>query len=122
MQQFLRLFDRFGPKIGSRVFMPRKLTVGKTSRISIYQRSNGRWIVDWYDQHGARRNPSLATLKEAEAFQKQKRADLDRHRETRFDVDDKQMYSLARDLASSHGYTVLQAIQEWHRAKSPSNG
>jgi hypothetical protein len=102
--------------------MPRKLTVGKTSKISIYQRSNGRWIVDWYDEHGARRNPSFATLKEAEAFQKQKRADLDRHGETRFDVDDRQMYSLARDLASSHGYTVLQAIQEWHRAKSPSNG
>jgi hypothetical protein len=67
--------------------MPRKLTVGKTSKISIYQRSNGRWIVDWYDEHGARRNPSFATLKEAEAFQKQKRAALDRHRETRFDVD-----------------------------------
>ena len=24
------------------------------------------------------------------------------------------MLSQARDLASSHGYTVLQAIQEWH--------
>ena len=70
--------------------MPRQLAVGKASKISIYQRNNGRWIVDWYDEHGARRNPSFATLKEAEAFQKQKRADLERHQETRFDVDDRQ--------------------------------
>lgn len=99
-----------------------KLTVGKISNISIYQRTTGRWIVSWYDEHGTRRNPSFATLKEAEAFQKQKRAELDRHRETRFDLDDKQMYSLARDLTSSHGYTILQAVQEWHRAKAFSNG
>jgi len=102
--------------------MARKLTIGKISNISIYQRSTGRWIVSWYDEQGTRRNPSFATLKEAEAFQKQKRAELERHRETRFDLDDKQMYSVARDLASSHGYTILQAIQEWHRAKGSSNG
>ena len=94
--------------------MARKLTIGKISNISIYHRSTGRWIVSWYDEQGTRRNPSFATLKEAEAFQKQKRAELERHRETRFDLDDKQMYSVARDLASSHGYTILQAIQEWH--------
>lgn len=100
--------------------MPRKLTVGKASKISIFQRKTARWIVNWYDEHGKRRNPSFATLKEAEAFQKQKRADLEWHRETRVDVDDRQMYSLPRDLASSHGYTVLQAIQEWHRSKVSS--
>jgi len=44
----------------------------------------GRWILNWYDEHGARRNPSFATLKEAEAFQKQKRAELERHRGGRF--------------------------------------
>jgi hypothetical protein len=44
------------------------------------------------------------------AFQKQKRTDLEWHRETRFDVDDRQIYSLARDLASSHGYTVLHRL------------
>src|SRR6516165_6604911 len=102
--------------------MPRKLTIGKTSKISIFQRKTGRWIVNWYDEHGARRSPSFATLKEAEAFQKQKRTELERHRETRFDLDDRQMYSLARNLASSYGYTILQAIQEWHRAKGSSNG
>ena len=100
--------------------MPRKLTIGKTSKISIFQRKTGRWIVNWYDEHGKRRNPSFATLKEAEAFQKQKRAELERHRETRFDLDDREMFSLARDLASSHGYTVLQAIQEWHSSKGSS--
>jgi hypothetical protein len=100
--------------------MPRKLTIGKTSKISIFQRKTGRWIVSWYDQHGTRRNPSFATLKEAESFQKQKRAELERHREGRFNLDDREMLSQARDLASTHGYTVLQAIQEWHSSKGAS--
>src|SRR5271166_2349520 len=100
--------------------MPRKLTIGKTSKISIFQRKTGRWIVNWYDEHGARRNPSFATLKEAEAFQKQKRAELERHRGGRFNLDDREMLSQVRDLASSHGYTVLQAIQEWHSSKGSS--
>ncbi len=103
MQQFFRLFDRFrAQKIGIPVLMPRKLTIGKTSKISIFQRKTGRWIVNWYDEHGARRNPSFATLKEAEAFQKQKRAELERHRGGRFNLDDREKLSQARDLASSH--------------------
>ena len=97
--------------------MPRKLTVGKISKISIYQRGTGRWIVTWYDEQGVRHHTTCATQKEAEVIQRQKRADFERHRETRFDVDDREMYSQARDLASSHGYTVLQAIQEWYRSK-----
>ena len=32
----------------------------------------------------------------------------------------REMLSQARDLASSHGYTVLQAIQEWYRSKGSS--
>jgi hypothetical protein len=51
--------------------MRRKLTIGKISNISIYQRSTGRWIVSWYDEQETRRTPSFATLKEAEASQKQ---------------------------------------------------
>jgi integrase len=98
----------------------RKLTVGKISKISIYQRSTGRWIVTWYDEQGLRHHTTCATQKEAEVIQRQKRADLERHRETRFDVDDRQMFSLARDLAASHGYTVLQAVQEWNRSKGSS--
>jgi hypothetical protein len=45
---------------------------------------------------------------------------MQRHRETMFDLDDREMYSLGRDLASSHGHTVLQAVQEWHRSKGSS--
>jgi trehalose-6-phosphatase len=30
------------------------------------------------------------------------------------------MLSQARGLASSHGYTVLQAVQEWHSSKGSS--
>jgi hypothetical protein len=52
--------------------------------------------------------------------QKQKRAELERHRGGRFNLDDREMLSQARDLASSHGYTVLQAIQEWHNSKGSS--
>jgi hypothetical protein len=110
----------FEAKIDISVLMPRKLTIGKTSKISIFQRKTGRWIVDWHDEHGARRNPSFATLKEAEAFQKQKRAELERHREGRFNLDDREMLSQARNLASRHGYTVLQAVQEWHSSKGSS--
>ena len=72
--------------------MARKLTVGKISKISIYQRSTGRWIVTWYDEQGLRHHTTCATQKEAEVIQRQKRADLERHRETRFDVDDRQMF------------------------------
>jgi hypothetical protein len=61
-------------------------------------------------------------MAEAKSFQMQKIAELQRYRETRFDLDDKQMYSLARDLAASHGYTILQAVQEWYRTKDSSNG
>ena len=100
--------------------MARKLTVGKISKISIYQRSTGRWIVTWYDEQGLRHHTTCAKQKEAEVIQRQKRADLERHRETRFDVDDRQMFSLARDLAASHGYTVLQAVQEWNTSKGSS--
>src|SRR5262245_16499838 len=39
---------------------------------------------------------------------------------SRFNLDDREMLSQARDLASSHGYTVLQAIQEWYRSKGSS--
>jgi hypothetical protein len=85
--------------------MPRKLTIGKTSKLSIFQRKTGRWIVDWHDEHGARRNLWFATLKEAEAFQKQKRAEIERPRGGRFNLDDREMLSQARGLASSYRYT-----------------
>jgi hypothetical protein len=70
---FADFLIHFRAKIGIPVLMPRRLTIGRTSKISIFQRKTGRWIVDWHDEHGGRRNPSFATPKEAEAFQKQKR-------------------------------------------------
>ena len=72
----------FETKIDISVLMARKLSIEKTSKISKFQRK------------------SFATLKEAEAFQKQKRAELERHREGRFNLDDREMLSQARNLAS----------------------
>jgi hypothetical protein len=54
------------------------------------------------------------------SFQTQKIAELERHREGRFNLDDREMLSQARGLASSHGYTVLQAVQQWHSSKGSS--
>jgi integrase len=45
---------------------------------------------------------------------------LQRHRETKFDVDDREMYSQARDIASQYGYTVLRAVREWATLKGSS--
>ncbi len=110
----------FGAKIGIPVLMPRKLTIGKTSKIVIGRQKPGDRLSGIISTK--RRNPSLATLTDAEALQKQNCAQLQRHREGRFNLDDREMLSQARDLASSHGYTVLQAIQEWHSSKGSSNG
>ena len=96
------------------------LTVEDRSKLKIYAKKDGRYDVSWYDQAGKRHVASRGTLAAAKSFQAQKIAELQRHRETKFDLDDREMYSLARDLASSHGHTVLQAVQEWHRSKGSS--
>jgi hypothetical protein len=103
----------FGPEIGIPALMPRKLTIGKTSKISIFQRKAGRWIVNWYDEHGARRNPSFATLKEAEAFQKQKRAELERHRGGRFNLDDREMLSRFSVQSRIHRPTGCSGVAQF---------
>jgi hypothetical protein len=102
--------------------MPWERSIGKASasKLKIYAKKDGRYDVSWYDQAGKRHVSTRHTLAAAKSFQAQKIADLQRHRETKFDLDDREMYSLARDLASSHGYTVLQAVQEWHRSKGSS--
>ncbi len=51
MQQFCDVLIDFGPKNGIPVFAPRKLAVGIVSKISIYQRSTGRWMLTWNDEH-----------------------------------------------------------------------
>lgn len=97
-----------------------KRTVGKTSTVAIYQRGSGRWLVTWYDETGKRRSASRGTLAEARSIQKQKADELERHRRGRFTLDDRETHSLAREIAAKHGYTVLQALQEWAQAKGPS--
>jgi hypothetical protein len=94
--------------------MPWERSIGKASasKLKIYAKKDGRYDVSWYDQVGKRHVSTRQTLAAAKSFQAQKIAELQRHRETKFDLDDREMYSLARDLASSHGYTVLQAVQE----------
>ena len=96
--------------------MPWECSIGKASasKLKIYEKKNGRYDLSWYDQAGKRHVSTRLTLAAAESFQAQKIAELQRHRETRFDLDDREMLSQARDLASSRGYTVLQAIQERH--------
>jgi hypothetical protein len=103
--------------------MPWERSIGKASasKLKIYAKKDGRYDV-WYDQVGKRHASTSQTLAAAKSFQAQKIAELQRHRETKFDLDDREMYSLARDLASSHGYTVLQAVLECHRSKGSSNG
>jgi integrase len=92
----------------------------KASSVDIYEKSDGRYHIVWQDGTGKRCFASRGSLAEAKSFQTQKIAELRRHREGRFDLDDREMLSQARDLASSYGYTVLQAIQEWHRSKGSS--
>src|ERR1700736_2546016 len=60
------------------------------------------------------------SLSDAKKLQSEKIAELQRHREGRFNLDDREMLGQARDLASSHGYTVLQAVQEGHSSKGAS--
>ena len=94
----------------------------KALSVDIYERSDGRYHVVSKDETGERRYTTRFSLSDAKKLQSEKIADLERHRGGRFNLDDREMLSLARGLASSHGYTVLQAIQEWHRAKGSSNG
>jgi hypothetical protein len=102
--------------------MPWERSIGKASasKLRIYAKKDGRYDVSWYDQVGKRRVSTRKTLAAAKSFQAQKIAQLERHREGRFNLDDREMLSQARDLASIHGYTVLQAIQEWHSMKAAS--
>jgi hypothetical protein len=94
---------------------PQRLT-----KLKIYAKKDGRYDVSWYDQVGKRHVSTRKTLAAAKSFQAQKIAQLERHREGRFNLDDREMLSQARDLASIHGYTVLQAVQEWHSMRASS--
>ena len=92
--------------------MPWERSIGKASasKLKIYVKKDGRYDVSWYDQAGERHVSTRQTLAAAKSFQAQKIAELQRHRETKFDLDDREMYSPARNLASSHGYTVGSSV------------
>src|SRR5260370_13009341 len=77
-------------------------------------------IVVSKDEAGERHYTSGRSLSDAKKLQSEKITEIERHRGGRFNLDDREMLSQARDLASSHGYTVLQAIQEWHSSKGSS--
>ena len=119
---FADIFDRFRGKNWYSVLMPRKAHDRRRLLGNLHLSREKTDVCDrsGMTSTGERHTPSFATLSEAEAFQKQKRAELERHREGRFNLDDREMLSQARDLASSHGYTVLQAVQEWHSSKGSS--
>ena len=74
--------------------MPWECSIGKAwaSKPKIYEK-DGRYDVSWYDQAGKRHVSTRLTLAAAESFQAQKIAELQRHREIRFDLDDREMLS-----------------------------
>jgi hypothetical protein len=88
-----------------------------TSAVTIYARSDRRFSIVWTDEKGRRRDASRRTLEEAKSYQSEILAGIERHREGRFTEDDRSTYDLARQLAGHHGYTVLQAVQEWANHK-----
>ena len=89
----------------------------KALSVDVYERSDGRYHVVSKDETGGRHYATRLSLSDAKKLQSEKIAELQRHREGRFNLDDREMLSQARYLGSSHGYTVLQAVQEWHSSK-----
>jgi hypothetical protein len=79
----------------------------KALSVDIYERSDGRHHVVSKDETGERHYTTRLSLR-CQQLQSEKIAELERHRGGRFNLDDREMLSQARDLASSHGYTVLQ--------------
>jgi hypothetical protein len=69
------------------------------------------------DEKGRRRDAGRQTLEQAKSCQGEILARIERHRNGRFTEDDRSAYDLARHLAGHHGYTVLQAVQEWANHK-----
>src|ERR1700736_4601401 len=83
-------------------------SAGKALSVDIYERGDHRYHVVWKDETGKRCLDSRGSLAEAKTFQTQKIAELERHREGRFNLDDREMLSQARDLASSQLRRMLQ--------------
>src|SRR5258707_14640990 len=92
-------------------------SAGKALSVDIYERGDHRYHGVWKDESGKRCFASRGSLAEAKTFQTQKIPQLRRHREGRFNLDDREVLSQARDLAPSHGDTHPQAPPAGRRAK-----
>lgn len=79
-------------------------------------------MVVWYDSDGRRQRRSRATLKEADELVREISDALNAKRNGAMTLDDRQSYSLAREIVEPFGYTVLQAVREWERSKAPYRG
>ncbi|MGA7393355.1 MAG: hypothetical protein WCC08_19000 [Terrimicrobiaceae bacterium] len=101
---------------------PLRITAVKGCEISTYRLSSGRCMVVWYDSEGRRQRRSRATLKEADELVRDVSEALQKKVNGTMTLDDRQAYSLARELVEPFGYTVLQAVREWERSKAPYRG
>ena len=72
-------------------------SAGKALSVDICEIVDHRYHVVWKDENGWRCFASRGSLAEAKSFQTQKIAELERHREGRFNLDDREMLSQARD-------------------------
>jgi integrase len=76
----------------------------------------------WYDSDGTRQRRSRATLKEADQLSRDVSEALKEKATGAMTLDDRQAYNLARGLVEPLGYTVLKAVREWERTKTPYKG
>jgi hypothetical protein len=83
-------------------------SVGRALSVDTYERGDHRYHVVWKDETGQRCFASRWSLAEAKSFQTQNIAELERHREGWFNLDEREMLSQARDLASSQLRRMLQ--------------
>ena len=99
--------------------MPWERSIGKASasKLKIYAKKDGRYDVSWYDQAGKRHISTRQTLAAAKFFQAQKIAELKRHRQTKFDVDDREMYSQARDIAFQYDALIIEIVEMLENGK-----
>jgi len=94
----------------------------KGHEISSYRLSSGRYMVVWYNSNGQRQRRSRATLKETEELIEEVSEAIQSRVNGAMTLDDRQAYNLARDIAETHNYTVLQAMREWEKSKAPYKG
>ncbi|MBV9298500.1 MAG: hypothetical protein JO066_05940, partial [Verrucomicrobia bacterium] len=78
-------------KVRVRIAQALRRSAGKALSVDIYERGDHRYHVVWKGKTGQRCFASRGSLAEAKSFQAQKIAELERHREGRFNLDDREM-------------------------------